>query len=59
MRESTKDRTKGKAKEIKVGAKEKIGRATRNRDLEAQGRMERIRGRVRRKIGEIEKVLED
>jgi uncharacterized protein YjbJ (UPF0337 family) len=59
MKESTRDRSRGKAKELKGRVKEKIGRATRNRQLEAEGRTERIRGRVRRKIGEIEKVLED
>jgi uncharacterized protein YjbJ (UPF0337 family) len=58
MKESTKDRAKGKFHEVKGKVKEKVGRATNNPDLEAKGRGEKIGGKVQKKIGRVEKVLE-
>ena len=54
MKQSTKDKAKGKFHEVK----EKVGRATNNRDLEAEGQVEKIGGKVQKKIGQVENVLE-
>ena len=58
MRQSTKDKAKGKFHEVKGKVKEKVGRATNNPDLEAKGQVEKIGGKVQKKIGQVEKVLE-
>lgn len=58
MKESTKDQLKGKAHEVKGAAKEKAGQVTNNRELEAEGRHEKFGGKVQKKIGQVEKVLE-
>ena len=53
------DRLRGSAKEIKGHLKERTGRALGNRRMETEGSMERLGGKARRKIGEVEKVFED
>jgi uncharacterized protein YjbJ (UPF0337 family) len=58
MKQSTKDKAKGKFHEVKGKVKEKVGRATNNPDLEAEGQVEKIGGKVQKKIGQAEKVLE-
>jgi uncharacterized protein YjbJ (UPF0337 family) len=57
MKPSTKDKAKGEFHEVKGKAKEKVGRATNNPDLEAEGQVEKIGGKVQTKIGQVEKVL--
>jgi len=57
MKQSTKDKAKGKFHEVKGKVKEKVGRATNNPDLEAEGQVEKIRGKVQKKIGQVEKLL--
>ena len=57
MKQSTKDKAKGKFHEVKGKVKEKVGRVTNNSDLEAEGLGEKIGGKVRQKIGQVEKVL--
>lgn len=57
MKQSTKDKAKGKFHELKGKVKEKIGRATNNPNLEAEGQGEKIGGKVQKKIGRVEKVL--
>jgi uncharacterized protein YjbJ (UPF0337 family) len=57
MDESTKDKTKGKLHELKGKVKEKIGKATNNPKLEAEGESEAIGGKVQKKIGQVEKVF--
>jgi len=42
---------------VKGKVKEKVGRATNNPDLEAEGQVEKIGGKVQKKIGQVEKVL--
>ena len=59
MKNSTSDRIEGKAHEVKGTIKEKVGRATNNPGLEDQGQSEKIGGKVQKKIGQVEKVLED
>ena len=57
MKQSTKDKAKGKFHEVKGKVKEKVGRATNNPDLEAEGQVEKIGGKVQKKIGQVENVL--
>jgi uncharacterized protein YjbJ (UPF0337 family) len=57
MKESTKDKAKGKYQDVKGKVKEKIGRATNDPDLEAEGQGEQVGGKIRKKIGEVEKVF--
>lgn len=57
MKQSTKDKAKGKFHEVKGKVKEKVGRATNNPDLEAEGQVEKIGGKVQKKIGQVKKVL--
>jgi uncharacterized protein YjbJ (UPF0337 family) len=42
---------------VKGKVKEKVGRATNNPDLEAEGIREKIGGKVQKEIGRVEKVL--
>jgi len=58
MKSSTTDQIKGKLHEVKGAVKEKAGELTKNPDLAAEGQAEKIAGKVQRKVGEIEKVLE-
>ena len=58
MKTSTKDRVKGMFHEVKGGMKENVGRVTGNRNLAAEGQGEKLAGKVQKKVGEIEKVLE-
>jgi uncharacterized protein YjbJ (UPF0337 family) len=38
--------------------KEKVGQMTNDPDLEAEGRSEKIAGKVQKKIGQVEKAVE-
>jgi uncharacterized protein YjbJ (UPF0337 family) len=42
---------------VKGKVKAKIGRVTNNPNLEAEGQGEKFGGKVRKKIGQVEKVL--
>ena len=57
MKRSIKDKAKGRLHEVKGGAKEKVGRATNNPRLVAEGQVEKIGGKVQKKIGQVEKIL--
>ena len=57
MKPSTKDKAKGAFHEVKGKVKEKVGRATNNPDLEAEGQVEKIGGKLQKKIGQVKKVL--
>jgi uncharacterized protein YjbJ (UPF0337 family) len=58
MKDSTKDKIKGTAHELKGALKEKIGHATNNPDLEAEGTAEKVGGKVQKKVADVEKVVE-
>jgi uncharacterized protein YjbJ (UPF0337 family) len=58
MKDSTKDKVQGAAHEAKGAVKEKIGHATNNPNLEAEGNGEKVTGKVQKKVGDIEKVFE-
>jgi uncharacterized protein YjbJ (UPF0337 family) len=57
MKQSTEDKVKGAFHEVKGTVKEKVGQATNNPDLEAEGQAEKVGGKIRKKIGQVEKVF--
>ncbi|MGA2771060.1 MAG: CsbD family protein [Bryobacteraceae bacterium] len=58
MSPGTKDQIQGKFHELKGKAKKVAGQATNNPDLEAEGQGENLAGKIQKKVGQIEKVLE-
>jgi len=58
MKPSTQDQVQGTLHEIKGKAKQKIGEVTNNPDLAAEGQSEKIAGKIQKKVGQIEKVIE-
>jgi len=57
MKPSTKDQAEGKFHEVKGKIKEKLGKATKNPNLENEGTSGRAAGKVQNKVGQVEKVL--
>lgn len=57
MKPSTENEIAGKVHEIKGTIKEKVGELTNDPDLEGEGLGEKIAGKVRKKVGQVEKVL--
>jgi uncharacterized protein YjbJ (UPF0337 family) len=57
IKESTKDRAAGSAREVKGKVKKEAGRIVNRPDVEAEGADEEVAGKVQRKIGEVEKVF--
>jgi uncharacterized protein YjbJ (UPF0337 family) len=58
MKPSTKDQIQGTLHEMKGKAIQTVGEVTKNPDLAAEGQDEKIAGKVQKKVGQIEKVLE-
>jgi len=58
MKPSTENEIAGKVHEIGGKLKEKVGQMTNDRDLEPEGVGEQITGKVQKKIGQVEKVIE-
>jgi uncharacterized protein YjbJ (UPF0337 family) len=58
MKPSTKDQVQGTVHELIGKAKEKAGKVSNNPDLAAEGQGEKIAGKVQKKVGQIERVLE-
>ena len=58
MKPSTNDQIQGKLHELKGAAKEKAGKLTKHPDLTAEGQTEKIAGKIQKKIGQVEAVLE-
>jgi uncharacterized protein YjbJ (UPF0337 family) len=58
MKPSTEDEIAGKIHEVKGSIKEKVGHLTNDSDLEAEGIGEQIGGKLRKKVGQLEKVIE-
>ena len=58
MKASTTDKLEGALHDAKGNLKEKVGQVTNNPDLEAEGQGEKVGGKIQKKIGEVEKVLE-
>ena len=59
MKNSSINQAKGKMREIKGRVKEGFGVATNNPDMEGRGKGERIAGKVQRKVGEAQQLLDD
>ncbi len=58
MKDSTKDKIEGAVHNAKGAVKEKLGHATNDPDLEAEGQDEKLGGKIQKKVGDIEKVFE-
>ncbi len=58
MKESTKDQVKGRYHELKGNVKQKVGKASNNRRLQASGLGERLAGKLQNAIGKTEKAIE-
>ena len=54
-----KDRIEGAGKEIKGGIKEKVGRAVGDEKTEAEGRAEKLGGKVQNTVGGIKDTARD
>jgi uncharacterized protein YjbJ (UPF0337 family) len=59
MKRSTKDKAEGIFHELKGTIKSKAGKLTNNRGLEAEGIVEKIAGKVQKKISQVEKAVEN
>lgn len=59
MKGSTRNRVRGKARQLKGKVKEKVGRARRNPALEAEGLGDQIVGKAQEFAGRVQKKLED
>ena len=51
------DELKGKARQVKGAAKEKLGKLAGNRDLEDRGSAERFGGKVQEKTGKVKRKI--
>ena len=58
MKPSTRDNAEGKIHQVKGAIKEVAGRIVNNRELEAEGKKEKLDGKIQEKIGQIEKVVD-
>ncbi len=58
IHQSTKDQVKGGLHEAKGTVKQKVGEMVGNRDLAKEGRAEKTEGKVQKKVGQLEKVLD-
>jgi len=58
LQDSTKDNARGTFHEVKGAIKGQAGKLTNNSDLEADGIVEKITGKIQKKIAQVEKVIE-
>ena len=58
MTQGSKDEMRGKFHEVKGKVKEKVGQATNDPNLVADGQDEHVAGKVQKKVGQVEKVFE-
>jgi len=58
MKPSTQDKLAGRVHEVKGTIKEKVGKLTSDPDLEGEGIVEKIGGKIQTVIGTVEKVME-
>jgi uncharacterized protein YjbJ (UPF0337 family) len=57
MKSSTKDQARGKFENLKGKIKEAAGIITGKRKLEDEGKGQKVTGKAREKLGQVEKVL--
>jgi len=58
MKPSTKDQIQGTVHDVKGTVKEAVGHAVGNPDLENEGTVEKLAGKIQNKLGQVEKVVE-
>jgi uncharacterized protein YjbJ (UPF0337 family) len=58
MKDSTKDSAEGTLHEVKGTIKSHVGKLTDDPDLEADGIVENITGKIQKKIAQVEKIIE-
>ena len=58
MKPSTQNEINGNIHEVKGAVKSTVGKVTNNPELEAKGKAEHNLGKVEKKVGQIETVLE-
>lgn len=58
MKTSTKDQLAGNFHEAKGAVKEKAGQITKNPDMAANGHDEKVSGKIQKKVGQVERVME-
>jgi uncharacterized protein YjbJ (UPF0337 family) len=58
MKDSTKDKIEGAAHQLKGATKEKLGKLTNDPNLQDEGAGERIVGKIQKKVGQLEKIIE-
>jgi uncharacterized protein YjbJ (UPF0337 family) len=59
MKPSTRDQAVGMANQVKGKVKAKAGQLVGNPRLEMEGRIQNASGRIQKKIGQMEKALEE
>ena len=57
MKQSTKDQAEGKLHQVTGAIKEAAGKLGNNPDLEVEGKVEKMDGKLQDKIGQVKKVL--
>ena len=57
MKSSTKDNIGGKMHQVKGKIKETAGKVVGNRNLEGEGKDEKLGGKIQEKIGQVEKIV--
>ena len=58
MSQSAKDKIQGAFHEVKGKVKEKAGQVTNNPNLESEGQVENLGGKLQKKVGQVEQVIE-
>ena len=58
MKPSTQDEIEATIHQVKGTVKEKVGQMTNNADLTAEGKAEKLAGKIQEKAGQIEKIFE-
>ncbi|MFZ0637065.1 MAG: CsbD family protein [Candidatus Acidiferrales bacterium] len=56
--QNTKDKAEGTFHEVKGAIKSKVGELTNYSGLETEGVVEKIAGKIQKKIGQVEEVIE-
>ena len=57
MKSSTRDAVTGRAREVKGTVKEKVGKLTSDPELKDEGTVEKVAGKVQKKVGQVKKVF--
>jgi uncharacterized protein YjbJ (UPF0337 family) len=58
IRRSTKDQAKGSARELKGKIEERAGRALKRPDIQDKGTVDKVSGKVQKKVGQVRRVFE-